>query len=221
MTTSWPLRGDWRSWSPSKNPADVAALGATLASRRNGRERAAGAGPEDRREHVDPALRAPRGDRARSRNTCTAASIGVLVDIRRRRRRSSARTSRCTSPARQRSRSQSTRPGAVARSSSANATIAAAQAAESGKPAEIVAKMVEGAVNKFLSEVTLLGQPFVKERQADGRASCSSRAARPCTASSCTSSAKASSKKRMTSPPRWRQWRRRPDPEGDQAQGSI
>jgi elongation factor Ts len=37
-----------------------------------------------------------------------------------------------------------------------------AQAAESGKPAEIVAKMVEGRVNKFLSEVTLLGQPFVK-----------------------------------------------------------
>jgi elongation factor Ts len=37
-----------------------------------------------------------------------------------------------------------------------------AQAAESGKPADIVAKMVEGRVNKFLSEVTLLGQPFVK-----------------------------------------------------------
>jgi elongation factor Ts len=37
-----------------------------------------------------------------------------------------------------------------------------AQAAESGKPAEIVARMVEGRLNKFLSEVTLLGQPFVK-----------------------------------------------------------
>lgn len=37
-----------------------------------------------------------------------------------------------------------------------------AQAAESGKPADIVAKMVEGRVNKFLSEITLLGQPFVK-----------------------------------------------------------
>src|SRR5882672_6614368 len=41
-------------------------------------------------------------------------------------------------------------------------TIAAAKAAESGKPAEIVAKMVEGSVQKFLKEVTLLGQPFVK-----------------------------------------------------------
>ena len=41
-------------------------------------------------------------------------------------------------------------------------TIAAAKAAESGKPANIVEKMVEGSVQKFLKEVTLLGQPFVK-----------------------------------------------------------
>lgn len=41
--------------------------------------------------------------------------------------------------------------------------IAAARAKESGKPAEIVAKMVEGTLNKFLNEVTLLGQPFVKD----------------------------------------------------------
>lgn len=41
--------------------------------------------------------------------------------------------------------------------------ILAARAAESGKPAEIVAKMVEGGVNKFLGEITLLGQPFVKD----------------------------------------------------------
>ena len=41
--------------------------------------------------------------------------------------------------------------------------VAAAKAAESGKPADIVAKMVEGSVQKFLKEVTLLGQPFVKD----------------------------------------------------------
>jgi elongation factor Ts len=40
--------------------------------------------------------------------------------------------------------------------------IAAAKAAESGKPAHIVEKMVDGTVQKFLKEVTLLGQPFVK-----------------------------------------------------------
>ena len=34
---------------------------------------------------------------------------------------------------------------------------------ESGKPPEIVAKMVDGAVNKTLGEITLLGQPFVKD----------------------------------------------------------
>jgi elongation factor Ts len=41
--------------------------------------------------------------------------------------------------------------------------IAAARARDSGKPPEIVAKMVEGAVNKVLGEITLLGQPFVKD----------------------------------------------------------
>jgi elongation factor Ts len=37
------------------------------------------------------------------------------------------------------------------------------RAKESGKPAEIAAKMIEGAVNKFLGEITLLGQPFIKD----------------------------------------------------------
>lgn len=41
--------------------------------------------------------------------------------------------------------------------------IFAAQAAESGKPAEIMEKMVEGRVRKYLNEVTLLGQAFVKD----------------------------------------------------------
>ena len=38
-----------------------------------------------------------------------------------------------------------------------------AQALESGKPENIVEKMVEGRMRKFLGEVTLLGQPFVKD----------------------------------------------------------
>ena len=37
-----------------------------------------------------------------------------------------------------------------------------AQAADSGKPADIVEKMVEGRVRKYLAEVSLLDQPFVK-----------------------------------------------------------
>jgi elongation factor Ts len=41
--------------------------------------------------------------------------------------------------------------------------IARQKAAESGKPANIVEKMVEGSVQKYLKEVTLLGQPFVKD----------------------------------------------------------
>lgn len=38
-----------------------------------------------------------------------------------------------------------------------------AQASESGKPKEIIEKMIEGRIKKFLDEVSLLGQPFVKD----------------------------------------------------------
>ena len=41
-------------------------------------------------------------------------------------------------------------------------SVASQKAAESGKPADIVTKMVEGSVQKFLKEVSLLNQPFVK-----------------------------------------------------------
>ena len=37
------------------------------------------------------------------------------------------------------------------------------QAAQEGKPPEIVEKMVEGRMRKYLAEITLLGQPFVKD----------------------------------------------------------
>ena len=37
------------------------------------------------------------------------------------------------------------------------------QAAESGKPPEIIEKMIGGRINKFLREITLVGQPFVKD----------------------------------------------------------
>jgi len=41
-------------------------------------------------------------------------------------------------------------------------SVAAAKAEESGKPADIAAKMVEGSVQKYLKEVSLFNQPFVK-----------------------------------------------------------
>lgn len=41
--------------------------------------------------------------------------------------------------------------------------ILTAQAQESGKPPEIAAKMVEGRIRKWMAEVTLVGQPFVKD----------------------------------------------------------
>ncbi|MBE9516698.1 MAG: elongation factor Ts, partial [Proteobacteria bacterium] len=41
--------------------------------------------------------------------------------------------------------------------------IFSAQARESGKPDEIIEKMVAGRINKFVNEITLMGQPFVKD----------------------------------------------------------
>lgn len=42
--------------------------------------------------------------------------------------------------------------------------IFSAQAAESGKPADIIEKMIVGRIKKFLAEITLVGQPFVKDQ---------------------------------------------------------
>lgn len=41
-------------------------------------------------------------------------------------------------------------------------SVATAKAAESGKPADIASKMIEGSVQKYLKEVSLFNQPFVK-----------------------------------------------------------
>ena len=38
-----------------------------------------------------------------------------------------------------------------------------AQAESSGKPMEIIEKMIEGRMKKFIGEITLMGQPFVKD----------------------------------------------------------
>ncbi len=41
--------------------------------------------------------------------------------------------------------------------------ILSARASESGKSPEIIERMIEGGINKFLGEISLLGQPFVKD----------------------------------------------------------
>jgi elongation factor Ts len=56
--------------------------------------------------------------------------------------------------------------------------IAKARALESGKPANIVDKIVEGSVQKYLAEVTLLGQPFVKDDKVTVEKLLASRGAR-------------------------------------------
>ena len=113
-----------------------------------------------------------RRRRARSRPTCTAdAKIGVLVDV----SSGDAAVGKdvamhiAAAPRRARSVRSGSRNDVPAELIEKERAIFTAQAAESGKPADIVAKMVEGRVNKFLSEVTLLGQPFVKNPDEHGR----------------------------------------------------
>ena len=100
-----------------------------------------------------------RSPRAGSLPTCTAAgSASSWMSPAGRTRW--ARILRCTSP--RASRWRVSRDGVPADVIERERKIKAAQAAESGKPANIVEKMVEGGVAKFIAEVTLLGQPFVK-----------------------------------------------------------
>ena len=56
--------------------------------------------------------------------------------------------------------------------------IAKARALESGKPANLIKKIVEGSVHKYLAEVTLLGQPFVKDDKVTVEKLLTSRAAK-------------------------------------------
>jgi len=56
--------------------------------------------------------------------------------------------------------------------------IARARALESGKPANLVDRIVEGGVQKYLAEVTLLGQPFVKDDKVTVEKLLTSRGAR-------------------------------------------
>ena len=155
------------------NPADVAALGDAHA--RFGRD---GRGAPRRRScrrsarTCRSAASRDASPRARSRPTCTAVRIGVLVDVDRRRRR-----------ARQGPRDAHRGDASRWRVSQATAcradvdrakerAIAAAQAAESGKPANIVEKMVEGARQQVPGR-SHAARPAVRQgrRQADGRAS--------------------------------------------------
>ena len=142
------------------NPADVAALGArTLASgesveaRRTALVQKIGENLSIRRIRADDGDGPDRLLRPRQQDRRAGGSH---------RRRSRARqgSSRCTS--RRASRWPCRSDGVPADVVRAERTISRRAAADSGKPANIVEKMVEGAVAKFLAEVTLLGQPFVK-----------------------------------------------------------
>ena len=87
-----------------------------------------------------------------------------------------------------------------------SATSSPSRRAREGKPPEIVAKMVEGRLRKALGEITLAGQPFVKDPDVTHREAAEGRQGGSARRSSASRSAPASRRSRTTSSPR--SWRR-------------
>ncbi|MCK7583489.1 MAG: elongation factor Ts [Chromatiales bacterium] len=188
-------------------PADLdGAAGGEAALGRDGRRDAPRADRPHRREH----RRAPLRDRA-ARDAPLAtylhgSRIGARRGDRGRRRARSATTSRCTSP---RSTRSTCRPSDVPADQVAKEReIFIAQAAQDPQAAgqadgRCVVKATEGKLRKYLGEITLLGQPFVKDRTSrPWRSCCKGRPTPRCCASCATRSAPASRRSRRTSPPK-------------------
>ena len=127
--------------------------------------------------------------------------------------RRSRRTSRCTSPRinPQYISADDVPAEQVAREREIFVAQAASDPKAQGKPPEIVAKMVEGRVRKYLGEITLLGQPFVQGRQASVERPAQAGQGERDRDSCATRSAPASRRSRKTSRPR--SWRRCEAPE--------
>ena len=164
----------------AKAPADVAALLQLAAHRgRHAGGAAQGARGEDRREHQHAPLRTDRARRARSAPTSTARALA------------SSSTSSGGDEELRRDLAMhvaASRPQCVssddvpAETLERERRILTEQAAQEGKPPEIVAKMVEGRLRKFLNEITL-ARPAVREGPGHQRRQAGRRPARRrCTA---------------------------------------
>ena len=199
-TISRVRRSRWPSSSPTQQP--------------DGRRGAVRARPLDGRRSKRGARRWCR----RSARTCRSAASGAcrprassrlyLHGVEDRRAgglrgagRGSARTSRCTSRSPSRALSQDRGAGGHRRSASARSSSRAAK--ESGKPAEH--RREDGrrrACNKFLGEVTLLGQPFVKDDKQTVEKLLTAKKAKVHALRASSSSARASRRRRAISPPK-------------------
>jgi hypothetical protein len=157
---------------------------------------------QDRREHVDPSFRAHEATgKARflhvmavPRSASWSITWAVTINW--------ARIWPCTSP--RPSRKRSIPSGIAADLIDSERRIAIEKASEAGKPEAMIEKIAEGSVQKFLNEVTLLGQVFVKAE--DGKqtiAQLLKAKGLRLPVSRCLWLAKASPSDRTTSPPKW------------------
>jgi elongation factor Ts len=162
-----------QAWPPGRgqrNPADVAAL-AALPLTQDGfgprGRRAQGPDRQDRREHVVRRFKRYAGGGKLARYL-HGTRIGVLVEFDGDDVVAAKDVAMHVAAMKPAALSAADVPAELV-DKERKIAIAAEKAAESGKPAEIVAKMVEGSVQKYLKEVSLLDQVFVKA--ADGKQS--------------------------------------------------
>jgi hypothetical protein len=192
----------WRSWwrsrtRPTSPRCRRLPLGeATVEATRSG------AGGQDRREHVDPPLRPLRGQ-GQADQLHPRRRQDRRTGRRGRRRRAAGQGS---GHAHRRLQAEGAgRVGRVGRPAGHGAPHRVEKAREAGKPEAMLEKIAEGTVQKYLKEVTLLGQVFVKAE--DGKQTIEQllkAKGASVAASRCSSLARASRRRSTTSPPKWR-----------------
>ena len=201
--------GGRASWSPTKNPADVAALVSAAARRRDGRGRAPGADAK-----IGENMTIRRFERAAGQGQARAlparrAKIGVLVDFegdddRRQGRRDAHRRSPSRMSMSQGPRCRPTSIAARARHRQRRARRSPAS------PPRSSPRWSRARVKKYLARVTLLGQPFVKDDKQTVEKMLEGEEAPRCTRFTLYVVGEGIEKKPTTSPPKWRRrWLRK------------
>ncbi len=185
--------------SPARPPTLEALLQAKLDGARDHRGAPARAGGQDRREHQRAPLRRARARRGHLGAYVHGTRIGALVAVKGGDAALAHDLAMHVAASNPKYLTQREVPAEVI---AKEREILTEQAQGEGKPPEIVAKMVEGRLRKSLGEITLAGQPFVKDPDHDDREAAEGREGARWSRSSASRSARASRRSRMTS------WRR-------------
>jgi elongation factor Ts len=158
MTISWPCPVHWRRWSSTTSPADVAALSALPFGGKTVEEtRTELVGKIGENMSIRRFVRL--NGQGKFANYIHGNKIGVLVDI-----SGDEAIAKDIAMHIAASKPKSLDASGVSQDLiDTERRVAIEKAKEAGKPEAMLEKIAEGTVQKFLKEVTLLSQPFVKD----------------------------------------------------------